>query len=56
MIQMNAESCGCGVYSRATFINIFDLKCGAYSRAAFNRTNTVSQSEGRMTKVPCLFE
>ena len=25
---------GCGVYSRATFTNIFALKCGVYSRAA----------------------
>ena len=27
---------GCGVYSRAAFMNMFALKCGVYSRAAFN--------------------
>ena len=32
---------GCGVYSRAAFVNILALRCSVYSRAAFIRGNTV---------------
>ena len=42
--QWIVSSQGCGVYSRAAFINILALRCGVYLRAAFIRGNTVPAS------------